>query len=161
MMRRMLLAGMVLAVVVASTAGAGGLDRCPHADSPLGKAISGVIGRLMVLRSEANITDEQKAAIHKLLKDHRSQIAATVKSVRDKRLALRNAVLLGESDDAKIRAAADDLGKAIGDAALKARKLRNQIAPILTKEQQKLIGKCIMENDAAIGEFLNQAIEGK
>ena len=167
MMRRVLLAS-VLVVAVAAVgfaapkAGAkkaGGM--CPLADTPLGHVISGCIGRLMVLHSEINITPDQKAKIHEILASHRAQIAETVKSVQDKRVVLRNAVLSGKDDEAQIRAAADELGKAISDAAVKASKLRNEIAPVLTEEQQHMIGKFLKENDAAIDKFLEHAAEAK
>jgi hypothetical protein len=35
--------------------------------------------------------------------------------------------------------------------------LRNQVAPILTDEQQKRIGQFIADQDHAIGKFLDQA----
>ena len=123
--------------------------------------ISGSIGRLMVLRSELNVTDEQRAQIREVLVSRRPAIAETVKSVRDKRVALRNAVLSGKADEAQIRAAAEELGKAIADAAVKGSKLRNEIAPILTDEQQKLIGKFLAENDAAVDKFLTEAAKAQ
>jgi Spy/CpxP family protein refolding chaperone len=135
--------------------------KCPLVDSPLGRVVSGCLGRAMVLHSEINITAEQKAKIHDILKSNRAEIAATVKSVQDKRVALRKAVLSGQADEAQIRAAADDLGKAISDAAVKASKLRSAIAPILTDDQRHLIGKFLVDNDAAIDKFLENAAKGK
>jgi Spy/CpxP family protein refolding chaperone len=135
--------------------------KCPLADTPLGRMVSGCVGRLLVLRSEMNVTPEQKAKIRDVLVSHKPQIAQTVKSVRDKRVVLRDAVLSGKADEAQIRAAADDLGKAIADAAVKASKLRNEIAPILTEEQRHLIGKFLKDNDEAVNKFLEKAAEGK
>jgi Spy/CpxP family protein refolding chaperone len=123
--------------------------------------ISGSIGRLLVLRSEMNVTDEQRAQIRDVLVSRRPAIAETVKSVRDKRVVLRDAVLSGKADEAQIRAAADELGKAIADAAVKASKLRNEIAPILTEEQRGLIKKFLEENDAAVDKFLTNAANGQ
>ena len=133
----------------------------PLANTPIGKMISGTFGRLLVLRSEMNVTEEQRAQIREVLVSHKSAIAETVKSVRDKRVVLRNAVLSGEADEAQIRAAADELGKAIGDAAVKGSKLRDKIAPLLTEEQRKLIATFFEENDAAVDKFLTTAAEGK
>jgi Spy/CpxP family protein refolding chaperone len=129
--------------------------------SPLGHVISGCVGRYLVLHAEINVTAEQKAKIQEVLLSHRAQIAATVKSVRDKRVALRKAVLSGKGDEAQIRAAADELGKAISDAAVKASKLRNEIVPILTEDQCHLIGKFLSDNDAAIDKFLDDAAKGQ
>ena len=94
------------------------------ADTPVGRMISGNLGRLLVLRSEMNVTPEQRAEIRGVLVGHRSQIAATVKSVREKHLVLRDAVLADQPDEGKIRAAARELGIALGDAAVKAAHLR-------------------------------------
>jgi Spy/CpxP family protein refolding chaperone len=131
-------------------------DPCRLANTPIGKLISGSIGRLMVLRSELNVTAEQKQQIREVLKSHRAEILATVKTVHEKRTALRDAVLAGK-DESEVRAAANELGQVIADTAVKATKLRNQVAPILTEEQRKLIGKHIAAQDEAVGGFLEQA----
>ena len=171
MLRRVLLPSVLVSVLVLAIAvvGIGAAApsgplagfKCPLADSPLGRVVTGCIGRLLVLRSEMNVTADQKAKIRDVLVSRRPQIAQTVKTLHEKRVMLRNAVLSGKSDEAQIRAAADDLGKAISEAAVKASKLRNEIAPILTEEQQHLIGKFLVENDAAITKFLDQAAQGK
>jgi Spy/CpxP family protein refolding chaperone len=69
---------------------------------------------------------------------------------------LRDAVLQGQSDE-QIRAAAAELGTQIAEASVKAAKLRNQLAPILTEQQQKRIGQFIADQDQAVGRFLEQA----
>jgi Spy/CpxP family protein refolding chaperone len=126
------------------------------ADTPLGRLVTGSAGRLLVLRSELNLTTEQRSQIREVLVTHRAQIAQTVKSVYEKRNVLRDAVLQGQSED-QIRAAAGELGTAIGEASVKAAKLRNQVAPILTEHQQKRIGQFIADQDQAVGKFLDQA----
>jgi len=88
---------------------------------------------------------------------HRSEIATTVHAVRAKRLALRDAVLAENADEATIRAAAGELGDEIADAAVKASKLKAQVAPILTSEQRKLIGQFLADQDQAVDRFLDQA----
>ena len=167
MMRRVLLSsGMVAALAAVCIAAAPGpgapttWSKEALLNSPLARMISGCIGRLLVLRSEVNLTDEQKTKICDVLLSHRPQIAQTAKSVFDKKAVLRNAVLSGKSDETQIRAAADELGKAIADAAVKASKLRNEIAPILTEDQCKSIDKFLGENDAAIDKFLENASQG-
>lgn len=168
MVRRFLLPSMLLAAIAAVAVAAepdprmlSKWSRCPFADSPMGRTISGCVGRLLVLRSEVNVSAEQKTEIRNLLVSHRSEIATTAKSVRDKRVALRNAVLSGDAEEAQIRVAADELGKAIGDAAVKASGLRNEIAPLLTEDQRLLIREFLAENDAAINKFLDNASQDK
>ena len=110
------------------------------------------------MRSEMNLTAEQRTRIRDVLASHRAQIAETVKSVHVKRTALRDTVLQGQGED-QIRAAAAQLGEVIADASVKAAKLRNELAPILTEDQRKLIGKFVAEQDQAVGKFLDQAGE--
>jgi Spy/CpxP family protein refolding chaperone len=131
------------------------------ADTPVGRLISGNLGRLLVLRSEMDVTPEQRAEIREVLVGQRSQIAATVKSVRDKRLVLRDAVLADQLDEGKIRAAASELGVALGDAAVKAAKLRDKLAPILSDEQRELIHQFRQERDESIEAFMTKAITGE
>ena len=159
---------LALVSVLAGGLATAGVAAAPHAgpgaawlkgrvaDTPLGRLITGSIGRWMVLRSELNLTQEQRTQIRDVLVGHRQQIAETVKSVHFKRTALRDAVLQGRSDE-QIRAAAGELGNVIADASVKAAKLRNQVAPILTEDQQKRIGRFIAEQDQAVGKFLDQA----
>jgi Spy/CpxP family protein refolding chaperone len=131
------------------------------AGTPLGKLITGRIGRLMVLRSELNLTDEQKAALRTTLKAHRREIAAAVRPLVEKRHALRDAVLADKSDE-EIRAAAADLGKAIGDAAVKGKKLHALLKDKvhLTDEQVSKIKAFRAGNDAAVESFLEKESSG-
>jgi Spy/CpxP family protein refolding chaperone len=130
--------------------------RWPGADTPLGRMISGNIGRLLVLRSELNVTPQQREQMRDVLLSHRSEIASTVKSVRDKRVVLRKAILEDGSSEAEIRAAADELGDAIADAAVKAARLRGQLAPILTGDQRAKIADFLAERDMAVDSFLEK-----
>ena len=150
--------GLATAGMAAAPGGAPGMGwlKSRAADTPLGRLITGSVGRFLVMRSELNLTDQQRNQIREVLVSHRAQIVETVKSVHGKRLALRDAVLQGQSED-QVRAAAGELGTAIADASVKAVKLRNQVAPILTEPQQKLIGQFIADQDRAVGKFLDQA----
>jgi len=168
MLRRMLvvgiLAGTIGAVAMAAAPGPGALPGggpCPLADTPLGRMVSGSIGRLLVLPSEVNLTADQKQQIRDVLVSHRKEIAATVQSVREKRVVLRDAVLSQESNEAAIRTAAGELGTALGDAAVKAAKLKRQIAPILTDEQRQSVRKFLDQQDEAVVKFLEKASSGQ
>lgn len=162
MLRNLVMVGLVVAglgtIGIASTPDASpGAGRWPGANTPLGRMISGNLGRLMVLRSELNLSDEQRSQVRDVLVRHRSEIASTVQAVRAKRLALRDAVLAESADEAAIRAAAAELGEQIGNAAVKASKLKAQVAPILTDEQRTLIVEFMADRDQAIDRFLEQA----
>lgn len=134
--------------------------RGPLAGTPLGRTISGCIGRVITLRSDLNVSDEQRQQIHDVLRSHHSEIASTAKSVRDKRVALRDLARSDNADQAQIQAAADALGQAVSEAAVKAVKLGGEIAPLLNQEQRAAIDKFLTENDAAINSFLDAAIQG-
>jgi len=133
----------------------------PGAHSPLGRLITGSIGRLMVLRSDLELTEVQRLQVREVLLQHRAEIATTVKSVRDCRVELRDAVLRGDADEATIKAAADKLGAAIGDAAVKASQLRNDVAPLLTDVQKARVREFLADQDGAVDKLLEQAAQGK
>ncbi len=165
-MRRIMLASVLsmAVVMVAVAAGPAKGPASPFGGFPMmhgsiGKMVSGAIGRLLVLRSELNVTAEQRSQVRAVIQSRRPQIAEMVKAVRDKRIVLRDTVLGGEADEAQIRAAADDLGQAIGDAAVKAAKLRGELAPILTDKQRELIQEFLKANDAAADKFLTGVTE--
>jgi Spy/CpxP family protein refolding chaperone len=165
MLRRVLWTGAVVGMIgtmcwaAPGAAELAGAKQWPPANTPLGRLISGSLGRLLVLRSELNLSAAQRDQIRTVLVSHKAQIAGTVKSVHDKRVALRNAVLGGKAAETQIRAAADDLGKAITEAAVKASKLRAELAPILTEEQRQQIAQFLVSNDAAVDKFLSQAMQ--
>lgn len=167
MFRRLLLTGVVVGVV--ATAGFGSLQARepasfppgPWAGTPLGRLVSGNIGRLLVLRSEVNLTAAQREQVRQVLLSHKAEIAGTARTLHDKRVAVRTAVLSEKADEAQIRAAVDELSKVAADAAVKAAKLRGELAPILTPDQRQLVGKFLAERDATIDKFLVQATQGK
>src|SRR4051812_17014051 len=81
------------------------------ADRPLGRLIQGRIGRGMELKSELNLSDEQKEAIKTTLQAHKVEIAKAIEPVTEKKRALRDAVLAEKTDEKAIHAAADGVGK--------------------------------------------------
>jgi Spy/CpxP family protein refolding chaperone len=130
-------------------------------DRPLMRLIRGEIGRWMVLRSQLDLTGEQKQQIADILQAHKSEIVRAVQPVVEKRRALREAVIAPVPDEKAIRAAADDLGKSIGDAVVLASKIRQQIAPILTDEQRHNITDFRTQSDAAIDKFFAKMADGQ
>ena len=131
------------------------------AHTPLGKFLTGQLGRLMVLRSDLSVTDQQRADIKKILVTHKSEVVNQIKALWQKRVALRNAVLAEKTDEKAIRKAADNLGKAIGDAAVLAAKLKGQVAPILTSEQKGLVKKFLADSDKATDKLFGQPAQEK
>ena len=131
-------------------------DGVQFASRPLARLIMGNIGRFLVLRSELNITDEQRKKIAAEIKSHKDEIGPIANEVFAKRQALRDAVLNKPGDQQAIMAAANDLGKAIGDAALLASKVVAQVKPMLTPEQQERIKNFRMSNDKATADWISR-----
>ena len=109
-----------------------------------------------MLRSELNISAEQRKKIAAEIKSHKDEIRPIAKEIFEKRMALRDAVLNKPGDRQAIMAAANDLGKAIGDTAVLASKVIAKVKPVLTSEQQERIKNFRMANDKATAEWISQ-----
>ena len=133
------------------------------ADRPLGRLLMGRVGRLMTLKSDLNLTSDQKAAIATTLSAHKAEIAKALQPVIEKGRALRAATAADAPDEANIRTLADDLGRAIGDAAVVGAKVRREVkaAAQLTDEQAKRIADFHADNQAALDRFLSDAAAGQ
>ncbi|MEP6994167.1 MAG: Spy/CpxP family protein refolding chaperone [Acidobacteriota bacterium] len=86
---------------------------------------------------ELDLTDGQQAQIRDILKNHADEIEAHVKSAMDARRSLHDAVLLQPTDEATIRQRAAELGNVHGDGALIFAKIRGEVWPLLTPDQQQ------------------------
>ena len=131
------------------------------ANSPLGRLITGRIGEMLVLRSQLNVTDEQRGQIRGIIEAHRSEIAVAARPIVEKRRALRAAVTADAPNESDIRAAAADLSGALGDAAVLAARIRSEVFAVFTPEQQTLIQESRTERDDAVDGFLDQMAEAK
>ena len=131
------------------------------ADTPLGRLVVGRVGRLLALRSKLDLTDEQRRQIGQVLQSHRRQIGLALQPVVAKRRALREAVAAETPDEKAIRAAAAELGQAVGDAAVLAAKVRAEVRGILTPEQIKLIEAARTEGHEDVDRFLQRLTEEK
>ena len=121
-----------------------------------GMLVSGQFGRLLTLRSELGITTEQREQIRGIVKSHRQEIAAVLKPVAEKRRALRDATLAENPNDAAIHAAANELGKAIGDAAVVGSKIKAEVHKVLTPEQREKITQFRQQSETAVDKFLEK-----
>lgn len=84
-----------------------------------------------------DLSDAQQLQIRNVLKTHADEILPLVKSGMDARRALHDAVLAQPTDEAAIRALAQQVGAVHGDGALLFARIRAEIWPILTPEQQQ------------------------
>ena len=105
-----------------------------HFPGPMGL---GPMYRLNLLSEELGFTDDQRAALKNLFKEHRKDIQPLAETMMARKRALMELVLAGNSDPDLIRKASADLGNAIADAAVEASSLARQAQAILTPDQWK------------------------
>jgi len=155
----MMLGGGAVLAVQAAPAGGGVWQRLGN--RPLGRMLMGQLGRAMALRSELNITDEQRAQLRQILVSHKAEIAAATRPLVERARALREAVAAEQPDERAIRAAAAELGAAIGDAAVLASKVRGEAARVLTPQQLELIQQFHADRAQAVDELLGRIGEAQ
>jgi Spy/CpxP family protein refolding chaperone len=127
--RWILLAGLIILAVI-------GFSMVSHAGRHFPTTMAlGHMYRLNLLSEELGLTDDQRAGLRGLIKNHRQEIQPLVKAVIDKKRALQELVLGENSDLGAIRQASADLGSAIADAAVLGSALARQAQSILTPDQ--------------------------
>jgi Spy/CpxP family protein refolding chaperone len=161
-MRKRTIASLCLVGLAVCALGAAAAPRMMAGDGearPLRMFIQGQLGRLMTLRSELDVTSEQRGAIKKIVQSHRPEIVTVAKPIVEQRRALRDATLAKETNEAAIRAAANDLGKAIGDAAVLASKVKDEVGHVLTPEQMHKVEAFRLQSDNAVDGFIEKFAE--
>jgi Spy/CpxP family protein refolding chaperone len=132
-------------------------------DMPLARPVrmlaSGQFGRLLALRSELELTEQQRGEIREIVKSHRQEIVTVFKPLAEKRRALRDVTISEHADEAAIRAAAADLGKAIGDAAVVGSKVKAEVYKVLTPKQRQQVKDFRGQSEAAVDKFLDEAAD--
>jgi Spy/CpxP family protein refolding chaperone len=126
-------------------------------DTPLGRLITGNFGRLMTLRSEANVTPDQRQKVRAVLTSHKAEIGDVAKDLVAKRRALRDAVRAETRDEAAIRKAGEELGRSIGNAAVLGSKVRGELKPVFTEKQIELFQKFVADHDGSVDRWLGEA----
>lgn len=161
--RWIILAGAVAVGAVAMAGGvagtvAGEQGMAALRDTPMGRLLGYNLGRMMMLRSEANVTSEQREKIRGTLKSHREDIGDVAKEIVAKRRVLRDAVHADQPDEAAIRKASAALGDSIGEAAVLASKVRAELRPVFTDEQLELFQKARADHDSSVDQWLQDLI---
>jgi len=153
-------AGVVVLALVWGVALAGeeNIASGPHrfARRPLGRLIQANLGRLMTLRAELNITEDQQAEIREIIKNHKSEILTVAEKFVEKKRALREAVLAEKRDEVAIRRAANELGKSIADVAVLASQIASEVRPVLSAEQIEKLKKFNTDKDNSIDNWLKE-----
>ncbi len=112
------------------------------------------------LKDKLQVTDEQRDTIRGIVVDNRDEIAPLVREVVARKRALREAVLTGEGGETAIRAAADELGKAIGDAAVAIGGVVGEVKGVLTDEQLEILREHRASRQAAADNLLDEVLGG-
>ncbi|MBI5724151.1 MAG: Spy/CpxP family protein refolding chaperone [Planctomycetes bacterium] len=152
---------LVVPLLAGETGGEGASWKERLAATPLGRLITGNFGRAIALKDKLNLTDEQQQKIREIVQTNKAELAQVVQPVVEKKRALRQAVLAENADEKAIRAAADELGKAAGDAAVAISKVAKQVRAVLTPEQIEMIKQCRTENDQSVDQFLQESAAPK
>jgi len=84
-----------------------------------------------------DLSDDQKAQVKSILKNHASEIEAQMAKSSTARHALHDAVNAQPFDEATIRARAADVGQAQADGAVLFAKIRAEVVPLLTDDQKQ------------------------
>jgi Spy/CpxP family protein refolding chaperone len=159
----MMLAGALAVGAVAVAGGAAGTGAGEHGmaalrDTPIGRLFGYNLGRMMMLRSEANVTSEQREKVRETILSHRDEIRAVVSDLVAKRRSLRDEVLRDQPDEAAIRKASADLGASIAEAAVLGARVRGELRPVFTDEQLKLFQAFRTDHDASVDRWLGDMI---
>ena len=83
------------------------------------------------------LSDTQAEQVKQVLDSRQTQIKAQFQTLKSARQALRQATLASPVDEGAIRAAAQTLAQAEGDAAFLRAQIHAQIVPLLTPDQQQ------------------------
>jgi Spy/CpxP family protein refolding chaperone len=149
----LLMGGLGIGVLAATTTNNEGIFDAGQ-PGPLRRLISGQIDRLRALRSELNLTSAQQQQIKQIVQSHRSEIAAVVGPIVQKKRALRDATSSPGADEQTIREAATELGKSIGDAAVLASKIKAEVRVVITPQQMRKIVDFRKESDQTVDQFI-------
>ena len=93
------------------------------------------------LASELDLSDAQRLQVRGVLKAHADEILNHAQAAMNARRAMRDAVMAPQPDEVAIRSLAAQMGSVHADGALMIVRIRSEIWPILTPEQQqKMVG---------------------
>jgi Spy/CpxP family protein refolding chaperone len=106
--------------------------------SSVREVIRTAVRHFLNFRKETPLSDDQKAAISKILQEHRPEIQAQITKGRDARRAME-AAAKENATSPTTKAAAEKIGDIARDRALLMARISAKVRPLLTAEQQKQI----------------------
>lgn len=117
-------------------------------DGEIRKMMMGNMGRLMALRSELDVTKEQREQLHGVMKNHRSSMHEKFGNVMKARKELQSQIMLGEATEDSIKASADQIAEAVTAVALEAKTARDEAMAVFSEDQQSKIQEVMVKNIA-------------
>ncbi|MCX6849907.1 MAG: Spy/CpxP family protein refolding chaperone [Verrucomicrobia bacterium] len=105
-------------------------------------------------RKQTPLSEEQKAAIGKILAENREEIRAQINQGRSARHAMEAAV----KENGSTKAAAEKIGDAARDRALLMARIGAQVRPLLTPAQQKQLEDARAEIEGLVDGALASAL---
>lgn len=121
--------------------------------------VMGNLGRLLILRSELELSDEQQAQIGQARARHRVELAKALTELVKRRRALRDAVVAEPADPAVIRLRASAVGECSGDTAVMMAQVVGEVRGVLTPEQRGRIRATREAIEATVDGFLREAVQ--
>ncbi|OYW74703.1 MAG: hypothetical protein B7Z37_16570 [Verrucomicrobia bacterium 12-59-8] len=122
--------------------------------SSIREVVRAAVRHFLNFRKQTPLSEEQKAAISKILAEHREEIAAQINQGRMARHAMEAAV----KENGSTKAAAEKIGDAARDRALLMARIGAQVRPLLTPEQQKQIEAARSEVEGLVDGALASAL---
>jgi Spy/CpxP family protein refolding chaperone len=115
-----------------------------------------VMLRLRAFLGGLDLTQQQKDQVKTILAGHKSDIQAVARQNVQDRLALRNAIVGGATDDSALKAAFDRVKDDEWNAVTLRTKMTAEIKQILTPDQQARLQQRIGKVDTRIQNRLNR-----
>ncbi len=122
--------------------------------SSIREIVRTAVRHFLNFRKQTPLTDGQKAAISKILAEHREEIRAQINQGRAARHAMEAAV----KENGSTKAAAEKIGDAARDRALLMARIGVQVRPLLTPEQQKQLETARSEIEGLVDGALASAL---
>jgi len=101
---------------------------------------------------QLGLTEAQRAQVRQLVQRRRTEMRPLMVQVRSAQEVQRQAVETLPVDEARIRAAAQELAQAQGELAVQQARLQSEVYALLTPEQQERARQVRAERDARVRE---------
>ncbi len=107
---------------------------------------------------QLDLTDDQQSRVRSVLRTHADEIEAQMRAGAESRRALAAATAAQPASEAEIRRLALELGRIKGESAVLRARIRSEIWPILTAEQQQK-AKALQSRGGRRGERRLEALD--